>query len=61
MCLVRVFIFVKKAEQMYEKAEQNVDQVRVMRWVSSDYAQRGEERWDESTERRGDNFVKKVN
>ena len=29
---------------MYEKAEQNVDQVRVMRWVSSDYAQRGEER-----------------
>ena len=43
MCLVHVFIFVRKAEHMYE-----------MR------AQRGEERWDESTERRGDKIKKKA-
>ena len=42
MCLVRVFIFVKKAEHMFE--------IR---------AQRGEERWDESTERKGDKIKKK--
>ena len=43
MCLVHVFIFVRKAEHMYE-----------MR------AQRGEERWDESTVRRGDKIKKKA-
>ena len=52
MCLVRVFIFVKKAEQMYEKAEQNVDQVRVMGgWVRIMHR---EERRDEMRVQRGE-------